>query len=107
MVDCVVCSFLFPRASSLGKHGGANILNPKSYIASLSPGMKPWARRRKRWLVGQERLAMQGVAVDEIHDRNKEMPFVQSKMNQMAGEMVNLLSVSQYMLLVLANIDLK
>ena len=50
-----------------------------------------WARRRKRIVIGVERLALQGMSVTDIHVANRYTTS-SGKMQKLAGDMFNLVS---------------
>ena len=56
-----------------------------NYTNALTPGCKPWLRRRKRWMLGQEKLNLQCI----MHKTYCSHGFSQSQLADLAGNAVN------------------
>ncbi len=77
---CVICVVL-PRSETVGTRQ----CKPKSHIVhTLSPGGVFWARRKRRWLLGLERLALQAMCEPDLDPRNRSVQ--DARLGQLAGD---------------------
>ena len=75
----------------------------KGIVRTLTPGMICWERRRKGWLCGQERVALQGMCVADLAGPNSDVKH--SRLAALAGDMYNLISYSQVKIAGLAALE--
>ena len=82
-----VSFILIARSESLN----TRCCRPSADVPTLSPGMGLWARKRKRFVLGVERLALQGMSRCDINVENlRNSP--DHHMQKLAGDMFNLIS---------------
>ena len=84
-----VSFILIARSESLN----TRCCRPSPDVPTLSPGMGLWARKRKRLVLGLERLALQGMSRCDINVENLRNSSDQN-MQKLAGDMFNLISYS-------------